>query len=46
MCLRLCLPVFAKTLVRRYLLKNEDILIERLKAFRYNYHLSGARRRI
>ena len=35
MYLRLCLPAFAKTLVRRYLLKNEDILIGPLKAFRY-----------
>ena len=35
--LRLCLPAFAKTLVRRYLLKNEGILIGPLKAFRYTY---------
>jgi asparagine synthase (glutamine-hydrolysing) len=35
MYMRLCLPSFVKTLVRRYLLKNEDILIGPLKAFRY-----------
>jgi asparagine synthase (glutamine-hydrolysing) len=34
---RLFLPSFAKTLVRRYILKNEDILIGPLDKFHYTY---------